>query len=349
MTQFPDTLPKFLWHFAKRYKWYLLGFVFVAAFWAANISLSPYAMKLIIDRVSAWDNKESLYSLVMFPASLYVGLYFLVGIVFLFYDWLMIRTYPGMKVQIVEEMFDYVEKHSYSYFQHNFSGSLGNKINDMARCATSVINSLIDNFVARFLTVLVGSFTMYLVHPYFAYVMLGWSAIFIAASVILSRRAQKYSEVFSEARSTVVGKIVDSIGNILNVKLFAREKFEKRYLRKYLEDGAAKDRRGLWYLLKVKAFYNGSIVILTIAIMWLLIHERYKNTITVGDFALILTLTMFLIEEVYYIADQLVPLSEEIGTCKQALSIISPAHEILDQTVGYSPKDHKRGDRFRQS
>ena len=39
---------------------------------------------------------------------------------------------------------------------------------------------------------------------------------------------------------------------------------------------------------------------------------------------------MFLIEEVFFIANQLVPFSEEVGTCKQALSIISPQHAIVD-------------------
>ena len=41
-----------------------------------------------------------------------------------------------MQYKITEEMFDYVEKHSYSYFQQNFAGSLGNKINDMAKSAS---------------------------------------------------------------------------------------------------------------------------------------------------------------------------------------------------------------------
>ena len=171
---------------------------------------------------------------------------------------------------------------------------------------------------------------MFFVNPYFAYVLFVWSIIFISASIILSKKAQKYSEIFSDSRSTVVGKIVDSIGNILNVKLFASNAYENRYLSSYLKDVASKDRNNLWYLLKVKAFYAISITFLTASMMWILIYERSKNTITVGDFALILTLNMFLIEEVFFIANQLVPFSEDVGTCKQALSIISPKHEIVD-------------------
>ena len=259
----------------------------VAIFWAANLSLTSYAMKLIIDRVSSSGNSESLFSEVMFPALLYVGLYFTLGFVFRFYDWLLIKTFPEMEIKITDEIFDYLKKHSYSYFQNNFAGSLGNKINDISKSTGKIISQLIDHFLARALALIIGVTTMFLVHPYFACVLFVWSSIFILASIILSKKAQKYSEIFSEARSTVVGKIVDSIGNILNVKLFARERYESRYLHRYLDDSASKLRSSMWYLLKVKTFYAISITFLIAAMMWLLIYERSKNSITVGDFALI--------------------------------------------------------------
>ncbi len=330
MSPIPTTLPKFLWYFAKRYPLYCLGFIFVAIAWATNTSLVPYAMKLVIDRVSSWDNTGSLFSLVIFPAVLYVSLGCIIGTVFRFYDWLYLKAFPKMKIEIIEEMFSYVEKHSYSYFQHNFAGSLGNKINDMAKGAISVISHLFDYFLSRLLALVIGSITMFLVHPYFALVLVSWSTIFLLACTITFKKAQKYSEAYSESRSTVVGKVVDSIGNILNVKLFAREGYESRYLRRYLEVAASKDRDQLWYLLKVKCFYEASIISLDIIMMSLLIYQRSENNITVGDFALILTLTMFLIEGFYSLALQLVPFSDEVGTCKQALSIVSPKHEIVD-------------------
>ncbi len=326
----PKTFPKFLWYFSKRFNFCLLGFIMIAVFWAINLSLTPYAMKLIIDTVSTTPITESLFMALAFPILFYFGLNFFNGAVFFFYDWLMIRTFPNMEYAITHDMFDYVEKHSYSYFQHSLAGSIGNKINDMAKNTTLVINHLIDHFLARTLGLLIGIATMYFVNPYFAYVLAIWSFIFMGASIILSKKAQNYAEIYSEARSTLVGKVVDSIGNILTVKLFARERHEKGYLKASLEDAASKDRSLMWYLLKVKAFYTVTIIFLVGAMLALLVHERSKDTVTVGDFALILTLTMFLIDEVFFIANQLVPFSGHVGACKQALSIISPKHEIVD-------------------
>lgn len=330
MSLIPNTFIKFLWYFAKKYKLCLFGFIMIEIIWASTLSLIPYALKLIIDRVSSWEGKGSLFSELTFPALLYVSLFSSIECIFRFSDWLVIKTYPNMQYKIKEEVFNYAENHSYNYFQNNFAGSLANKINDLAKSTPNVISRIIDHFLSRVLSLTIGTATLFFVCPYFAAVLLLWSIIFLSGSIILSKKAQKYAEIFSEARSTVVGKIVDSLGNILNVKLFAQEKYENKYLRKYLEDSASKERQALWYLLKIKTFYTISTIFLLSSMMWLLIHERQHNNTTVGDFALVLTLTMGLIDELCFMVKQLVPFSEEVGTCQQALSIISPKHDIVD-------------------
>ena len=94
----PTTLSKFLWHFSKKYIYYLVGLVLVAIFWAISISLSPYAMKLIIDTVSSYESEtESLFQAVKSPAILYILISIAYGAVFRMYDWLALKTFPLVK------------------------------------------------------------------------------------------------------------------------------------------------------------------------------------------------------------------------------------------------------------
>lgn len=331
MVQLPDSLPKFLWYFARDYRYRILGLICVAIFWAAYVSLSPYALKLLIDTVAdTADNPQALLKAVVFPALFYISLGFSNGAAFRFYDWLALRTFPEMKAKITHEMFNYVEVHSYSYFQSNFAGTLANKINDMARSATVVIANLIEYFFARFLCMVIGAVTMFLVNPYFSIILVTWEVAFVSASLFFAKKGHQYSEIFSESRSSVVGEMVDSFINILNVKSFARERFESRNLKAHLDESAEKDRSLLWYLLKVKILYVVSITLLVSSMTGLLIYERLHNRVTVGDFALILTLTTMLIEEVFFLANQLVGFLEDLGACKQAMSIISTMHEAVD-------------------
>lgn len=279
---------------------------------------------------SADLNPESASRDMWFAGLVYIFITLGTALVMRIYDWAMIKMIPEMKIQIVNEIFAHLEQHSFSYFQHNFAGTLASKINDIAKGASTIVFFLIDQFFTRILSFVIGSLTMFLVNPKFSWILIIWSTIFVSLSVVLSKISQKYSEDYSHSRSMVTGKIVDSISNILNVKLFAREKYEKNRLQYQLDDLAFKDRRLQWFLMKVKSFYALSITVLIAAMIWVLITERLKGQVTIGDAALILTLTSALVRDIYQIASQLVVFSEEVGNCKQALSIISPQHEIAN-------------------
>ncbi|MGE4574746.1 ABC transporter ATP-binding protein [Parachlamydia sp.] len=331
MAKLPSTFPKFIRHFLAKQPLKIVGLILVACYWAASFSLSPYALKVIIDRVNDTStNPTQLFNALLFPAIFYVGLGLSIGIVFRFNDWLILKMIPQMKAQITQEMFDYVEKHSYEYFQHHFSGSLTNKINDMAKSMTTLITNSIQ-YAAHLLSLVTGSITLYFINPYFSYILITWGVLFISISLLLARKSQEYAETFSYARSSITGKIVDSLSNILNIKLFAHEKYESRYLQEALKDTVTKDQNLQWYLLKVKCFYTLSITCLVGCMTWLLIYERSKNNVTVGDFALVLTLTMWIIEGFFFLANNISEFSEDIGTCTQSLSIISPPHGLVDK------------------
>lgn len=289
-------------------------------------------MKLIIDRVlEVGTNTDELFNSTFYIVLLYIFLSFFMSIVFRFYDWMTILAFPKMKKEMIQEMFEYVEGHSYSYFQDNFAGSLSNKILDMSKSATTLIGNFIDYFIARGVSLIIGAITMYLVHPFFAYTIVIWGLVFLAASVLLSKKAEYYSEEYSEARSHVVGRVVDSLSNIFSIKLFSREGSESLYLERSLNDGVTKDKRLRFYLLKVKIIYGVTITLLVTIMIFLLIYARSKNYVTIGDFALILTLTSWLIEELWFVANQLVTFSEDVGVCRQALSIISAPHALVDE------------------
>lgn len=327
----PKTLPSFLWHFSKRYKYYLSGLVLVAFYYASYMSLSPYIVKVIIDRVTdTLTNPEDLYSKVLGPTIAYVLLSFSVVLVFRAYDLLMLKAIPQIKADIVAEMFDYLQHHSYNYFQQHFSGSLSNKISDISKGAGTIISNIIDHFLARALALLIGTLTLLSVHYYFAIVLILWAAGFVFVSIFMSSRSQSLAKIFSESRSALMGKIVDSITNIMNIKLFARGDYESKYLRNVLKESVAKDQALHQYLLRIKTFQGLSIAVLITAMTSLLLYMRSQNLVTVGDFALVLNLTMAIVDETFFLARELVTFSDEWGTCSQALSLLTTPHEMPD-------------------
>jgi ATP-binding cassette, subfamily B, bacterial len=323
------TLPRFIWEYSNRYRWPVLGLFFVGIIWAAYFSLNPMMIKLIIDAVAGHSDSELLHY-ALGPICGYFGMAFVLLSLSTAYDWLFLKTFPLIRADIIEDMQSHLQKQSYYFFQTQLAGGLSNKISDLSKGVVTVLCAVIDDFFSRSLLFVFSLITLFTVHPLFALALILWSVAFFTFSYFLAKKAEKYSTDFSEARSTVMGKVVDTITNILNIKLFATERYEHGYLRKHVQEMVGKEQKLHWYMLKLKLIQSVSITLLLVAMMGLLLYTRLHGWITIGDFALVLTLTTGVVDETFYLAMQFVTFSEDVGICKQALSILARPPENVD-------------------
>ncbi len=329
----PKTLIAFLWHFIRPYYVTFIGMLIAVFLYAILTSLNPYLMKLIIDDVVAYQHgaKESLLSVVLMPAILFVLLYQAMDFSWALFDYFKLKTLPKVRADIVNTMFAYLQQHSYSYFQKNFTGSLSNKIADMARGAESVIAQLVEPMFSQIAALLIATATIYFVNPLAGLVLLVWSLLFLSVAFWTYKRTLKYSILFSESNSLCMGKLVDSVTNIINAKLFARNTFEKRYLAKYVEESKRREQDLQWHTFKMKILQGTFVTILFGCMVGVLIYAREHSLVTIGDFALILSLSMTVMQGLWYLASHFLTFSQELGICQQALSIINVPHEIVDK------------------
>ena len=111
----------------------------------------------------------------------------------------------SVKQDVIEHMFAYLNRHSHSYFQNNFAGSLANKITDMAGGIVAVVN-VIDDAFAQTMGLLIAVIAMFIVHPLFASVLLGWAVMFIGIAVYFAGSIHHLSHVFATSKTTLVGE-----------------------------------------------------------------------------------------------------------------------------------------------
>jgi membrane-anchored glycerophosphoryl diester phosphodiesterase (GDPDase) len=65
------SLTKFLWHFTKRFRRYVIGLFLVGLVWAAYFSINPTMIKLIIDAVS--EHQDDLVAHALGPILGFLG------------------------------------------------------------------------------------------------------------------------------------------------------------------------------------------------------------------------------------------------------------------------------------
>lgn len=329
----PKKLFAFLWYFLAPYKATFIGMLISVFLYAILTSLSPYLMKQIIDAVVDYKNNTpgGLFSAVWVPAVGFVVLYQAMDFTWALFDYFKLKTLPKVRADIINRMFAYLQEHSYGYFQKNFSGSVANKIADMARGSESVISQIVEPIFSQIMSLIIAVFVMYLVNPLSSMVLLLWSVIFLGIAFFFYKKTLWFSTVFSESNSVCMGKLVDSVTNIISSKLFARNLFERHYLKRFVEESRQKDEALQWHMFKIKILQGTSVTVLFGCMVAILIYSREHDLVTIGDFAFVLSLSMTVMQGLWYLASHFLTFSQELGICEQALSIVNFPHEITDK------------------
>jgi len=326
------TLSTFIWRYLKYKTRYMVIFILVSIVWSAEISLGPYLLKIIIDTVSKFSNDGTiLLHKLLLPVILYSSISLISNVNYRVYDYASLKLYPRLKADITRDMYSYLIKHSDTFFQNSFAGSLTKKIFDMTTNIESMIRTIYQAFVPVICALIISSITLLItVHPAFAIILIVWAIFFVSISYAVSTTLADYSKDLSEFITRVSGRISDSISSIATVKLFAANNYEIASINNDLENTVRADRKLHWQNLKINFIQGLGITVLIVCMVATLIYGYLQNLVTIGDFALVLTLSISILNSTYNIGGQIQQFAKMNGICRQALSIMQEIHEIVD-------------------
>ncbi|MDF1646519.1 MAG: ABC transporter ATP-binding protein [Legionellaceae bacterium] len=330
--ELPHTIGTFVWRYLRSEKRYLAGFLLVALVWAAEMSFSPYLLKVIIDTVVAQSHDlEQLFHVIIMPIVLYASMSLLLNLNFRFYNYINLKLIPKLNAIIHQDVFAYVLKHSYAFFQDHFVGSLTRKIVDLVVNTEMFISIPNEWFISRGLAALVASLTLFqVVHPIFGIILLTWGVLFVGLSYFFSKHAEVLSKKNAEAFSKLDGATSDAFSNVLSVKLFDNIKHQAAYIAKKLAVLVDCDRAFQWYSLKTHLILGLGLTVLMTSMLLALLHGLKLGYVGAGDFALVLMLSSAFTGAVYDLGNQMQRFSKVRGTCNQALQLLTKPHDIID-------------------
>lgn len=336
--ELPGTIGVFIWRYLRHEKIYLCGFILVALVWAIEMSLSPYLFKVIIDTVVAEGSQyEQLLKKLLLPITLYAAMSLVLNLNFRLYNYINLKLIPRLNATIHQDVFAYLLKHSYAFFQNQLVGGLTRKIVDLVVNTEMLISIPNEWFISRGLAACVASITLFkVVHPMFGMILLGWGVCFVAVSYYFAKHAEYLSKKSSEAFSELDGVTSDAFSNVLSVKLFDNIKLQVTYVAKKLAALVQCDRAFQWYSLKTHFCLGLGLSLLIVCMLLALLHGLKLGLVGAGDFALVLMLSSAFTGAVYDLGNQMQRFSKVKGTCNQALSLLARPHDIVDATQAQS-------------
>ena len=106
--------------------------------------------------------------------------------------------------------------------------------------------------------------------------------------------------------------------------------YENKLVQHATKNTVEKDRAMQKTILKMRIYWDISIVVLISLNIIMLVSMYSENKVTIGDFSFIISLSISIFYNLWYLASQFVVFAEELGKCRQALTIISAPHDVTD-------------------
>ena len=238
---------------------------------------------------------------------------------------------PSMTSMIRWQHHNYVLRQSLNFFQNDFAGRIAQRIMQTG-------NSLRDSAVQ--LVDAIWHVVIYAVTSLVLFAEADWRLMIpliiwiVAYSVSLSffvPRVKQRSVVSSEARSKLMGTIVDGYTNIATIKLFAHNDLEKRYAREAIQEQTDKTQHASRMVTTMDitlSTLNGLLIVSTSALaLWL----WSQSLISVGAIALATGLVIRLVNMSGWIMWVVNGIFENIGMVQDGLNTIAQPLSVQDE------------------
>lgn len=328
----PSKSIDFCLRYAGIYRLSVFVLVVFEAGQAACSMLLPFAIKQIMDGVEAANLAGvDVWTMVERPLWLF-GLLNL-GIVLFSRaaGAILVLLGPALRRRIRRELFAYLQHHSQRYFLSNFSGSLANRIAEVSMSVAHSLWTVLFDFWPLVIAFSVSLILLMGVNLELALALGVWIAAYVAISYTLAVRCRRYARDYAAARSLVSGKIVDSVTNIMNAKLFARRDFERSYLESYLNIEVKRARETFWYMERIRWFQFLAAMGLMLGIIGYALKIWSAGGMTVGEFAMAASLSLLLIEQARGLSRRFLDFFEYVGNINDGVGIIVRPHEVVDE------------------
>lgn len=224
----------------------------------------------------------------------------------------------------------YLLNQSYRFFQHEFSGRIATKVMQTALAVRESVMKVLE--VMLFASVYLATITFLVAKSdlRLALPVVVWTIAYISVLRYFIPRLRNASTVQADARSIMVGRVVDSYTNIMTLKLFSHSQREAAYVKEGMEEfmGTVYPQMRLATGLNICVWIIN--MLLMAVMLGLSIYLWMESSVTLGVVAIALSLAIRITGMSHWIMWETSMLFENIGTVQDGLETLSQAQTVVD-------------------
>ena len=231
---------------------------------------------------------------------------------------------------LANKCFAYLHRHSFTYFNNSFVGTLVKRVNWFTRAFEGVTDQILYNIIPLIVSLIMIFAILSSVNIWLGLAMIIWAGVFLTISWIFTKYKLKYDIQRNAAESSSTGLLADTITNNSNVKLF-NGYFRELESFKQSTQALFKIRKFTWDLGSAfEALQSFLSVALEIGIFYVAIRLWQAGRITIGDFVLIQAYIFNIMDKVWSFNRVLRVIYENLSDAEEMTIIFNTPHEIQD-------------------
>ncbi len=330
----PAGLLAFYWHFVRQTKW-LFGAMLVTGLGVALVdTLIPIFIGKMVGLMTAADRAAALRENSAWLISMMLVL--LIGRPLMIALDTMVRgnaVIPGVTALIRWQSHWHVLRQSWSFFQDDFAGRIANRV---MNTANAVRETLVASIRAVWYIVVYGASALVLMlftNVWLAVPTLLWMVGYLLFLRYFVPRMRDASKTLSEARSVIMGRVVDSYTNVLTVKLFARARDEDAYVKEAIN--LHRDEHALFFRLVTQfqitlTVLNASLLVATALVgtaLWV------EGQVSAPVIATALPLVWQIANMAGWVGWEIIGIFENVGIVQEGMQTIAVPRKLVDQNA----------------
>ena len=230
---------------------------------------------------------------------------------------------------------------SVKYFEDDFAGRLVQKETQSSIALLDAIQETLHAVLFGCATVIAAFVLLQGTDPWLALVMGVWFAIYLALIWYFLPRIRALARARADCRSAISGQLVDSLGHMATVKLFAHAGRERAAARQSIERyRAAAHRMGrmTWLFRTYLATLSGALPVALIGVAFWLWQQGQA---TLGTIALAGLISTRLAQMSGWISFTAMGIFSNVGVAEDGIRTLTPPHEIVDAPDAVDPPPFK--------
>ncbi len=231
-----------------------------------------------------------------------------------------------------ELAFNAVINQSMRFHSDHFSGSLTSQANKLAGAFINFKSNFVWDVYPLVLIIVYSIVSAWLICPPFAGLLVVFAIAFATVATLLYRKTANTEEEMAEAENKQTGQLADAVTNVISVKSYAREVFEKtRFAR------ATKRTHDATYGLAKASFKRNmslnTVETITFVIMIILIVMSHSwFGLSIANVIFLYSISTSLMDHLWQIGHILRSMNRAFGDAKEMVEILDMPYIIDDKT-----------------